>query len=391
MTQSTRMARRTRRRAALVGSCAALSLLLAACGGDDKDKSPKTATAADHTGIALAKGAVETYRQAPTSIGIVQPVGKPIPAGKTIVHIGAGPAGLGTIIMQEEMAEAVKLLGWQLKFIQPQSPTPQLFQQALDQAIAMHPDAVVINTVETATIANQLTKLKAMNIPVVSNTAADPSGDLIALQIYGVEGLSPLATAIADKTLADMGNPGTIGVADIQGYKIVNGIVDAFKREIEQKCPSCSLVETAVSVQSLGTTAGSDIVNFVRSHSGMDALFMGYDGMGTNLFSAARSAGITLPKTYSVAAAPTSIPALADGQLAASAVLDQGEEGWRTLDALARILTGQPESALEQDVKYSRPMVWSKSFDNVPPKPAGNTFPSVIKDYREQYKKLWGK
>ncbi|EFF89098.1 MULTISPECIES: sugar ABC transporter substrate-binding protein [unclassified Streptomyces] len=390
MSKSTRSRRRARSVAALAGSVTALSLLLTACGGGKSD-SAKSATAADTAGITAAKTAAETYRTAPTSIGVTKPVGKPIPTGKTIVNIGAGPGGLGTIIMQNEMAKAVGLLGWKLKFIQPQAPTPQLFQQALDQAIALHPDAVLINTVEVAPVANQLAKLKAAHIPVISNTAPDPSGGPIVMQIYGVDALGQLATAIADKILADMGKPGTIGIADIQGYTIINRYVEVFKREIGKRCPSCELVTTAVSAASLGTTAGSDITNFVRAHSGMDALFVGYDGMGTNLFSAARSAGVTLPKTYSLAPAPASIPSLADGQLTASAAFDQGEEGWRTLDALARVFTGQTDSALEQDAKYPRPMVWSKSFGNVPAKPSGNTFPDVVENYRDQYKKLWGK
>lgn len=390
MSKSTRSHRRTRYAAALAGSATALSLVLTACGGG-KAESARSATAADTAGIKAATAAAETYRAAPASIGITKPVGKPIPTGKTIVNIGAGPGGLGTIIMQNEMAKAVELLGWKLQFIQPQAPTPQLFQQALDQAVALHPDAVIINTVEVAPVANQLAKLKAAHIPVISNTAPDPSGGPILMQIYGVDALGRLATAIADKILADMGKPGTIGIADIQGYTIINKYIEVFKQEIGRRCPSCTLVTTAVSAASLGTTAGSDITNFVRAHSGMDALFVGYDGMGTNLFSAARSAGVTLPRTYSLAPAPASIPSIASGQLTASVALDQGEEGWRTLDALARVFTGQPEDALQQDATYPRPMVWSKSFDNVPAKPSGNTFPDVVGNYRDQYRQLWGK
>lgn len=383
--------RRTARRAAATTAGTVLSLLLAACGADGGTSDDKPATAADIEGIKTAKAKVRSYAEAPTSIGITQPIGKPIPSDKKIVMIGAGPGGIGTIIAHDAMAEAVKELGWELKFIQPKEPTPQLLQQALEQAIRLDPDAVVISATNKDPILDQLAKLKAKNIPVVSNNGPDPSGGPITIQISGLDALSELAVAIADKTLADMGEPGTIGIVGLPGYRIVQEYIGVYKEEIETKCPSCEIVETTISVASLGTTAGTDMTNFTRANPDMKALFVGYDAMGTNLFSAAQAAGAKLPRTYSLGTAPASIPALASGGLTASAPLDQGEMGWRTVDALARIFTGQTEGALEHDVKYTHPVIWSSDLNNVPAAPIGNTFPNLVKDYPAQYKKLWGK
>ncbi|MGW6246779.1 sugar ABC transporter substrate-binding protein [Streptomyces roseolus] len=387
--KSIRSSRATRPLVA-TASAVSLCLLLAAC-GDNGGARNKPTTPADVEGIKFATARVRAFAEPPTSIGITQPVGKPIPGGKRIVMIGAGPGGIGTIIAHEAMSEAVEELDWELKFIQPKEPTPQLLQQALDQAIQLEPDAVVISATETAPIAGQLAKLKAKGIPVVSNNGPDPSGGPLVIQIAGLDALNDLAVAIADKTLADMGEPGIVGIVGLPGYRIISEYTEAYKKEIETRCPSCEIVEASIPVSSLGTTAGTAMANFTRASPDMKAMFVSYDAMGINLFSAAQAAGATLPRTYSLGTAPASIPALANGALTASAPLDQGEMGWRVVDALARIFTGQQESALKHDVMYPRPMLWSKSLNNVPEAPQGNAFPSIVKDYPEQYRKLWGK
>ncbi|MCD0449160.1 substrate-binding domain-containing protein [Actinocorallia sp. API 0066] len=371
-------------------AAAALALGVAACGGSSGGGGGE-GTAADTAGLKQAKALADTYSTPPTSIGITVPVGKPVPSGKTIIAIGAGPGGQGTILTYKAVTEAARLFGWTVKVIQPQSPTPQLFQQALTQAIQLKPDAVLISATEVAAIQDQLKELKSKNIPVISSTGPDPTGDLLTLQIMGTDGLSGLATAVADKTLADLDGPGEIGMVGIQGYKIINDYSVAYRDEVKELCPSCTIKDTSIPVTALGTNDGTLIVNFLRANPNLKALFVGYDGMATNLIAAAKAAGVTLPKTYSVATAVSNIPHVASGALTASAPFDQPELGWRTVDALARIFTGQTDAALDLAVQYTRPLIWAKDFNNVPPAPEAQTFPKLVPDYEEQYKKLWGK
>jgi ribose transport system substrate-binding protein len=347
-----------------------------------------TATSA---GFQHADSLAQTYSQAPSSIGITQPVGKPIPANKTIVLIGAGESGEGTIITYRGFDQAAKVLGWTVKEIQPQEPTPQLLQQALNEAIQLHPDAVAIAAIPEAAVTPQLKQLQAMHVPVLSTTGPDPSGGLLTLQLMGVDGLSQKASAVADQVLAGMGQPGEIAVIGIQGYSIIQDYSEGFTSQVSKLCPACTIKQTLVPLTSLGTTDGTDIVNFLRANPGVKAMFVAYDGMDTNLFSAARSAGITLPKTYSLALLPESIQNLADGNLTASAPLDFAELGWRLADALGRIFTGQTANALTVDTQYERPVIWSPADKNVPAVPSGNNFPAVVPGYEQQYEQLWGK
>lgn len=370
---------------------AALALGLTSCSSGAGTSSSGTGTPADTAGIQQAQSLAQTYSQPPDSIGITQPVGKPIPANKTIVLVGAGRSGEGTIITYGGFEKAAQVLGWTVKQIQPDLPTPQDLQQALNQAIQLHPDAVAIAAVEEASIAPQLQQLQAMHVAVISTTGPDPTGGLITLQLMGTDGLSQKAAAVADKVIADMGRPGDIAMVGLQGYKIINDYSKAFRAEVNNRCPSCAIKETELPLTSLATTAGSDIVNFLRANPHVQGLFVGYDGMDTNLFSAARSAGVTLPKTYSLAVLPESMSNLASGQLAGAAPLDFAELGWRMADALARMFTDQTATALGVDVQYERPTIWSVSNHNVPVAQSGNAFPAVMPGYEQQYQKLWGK
>jgi ribose transport system substrate-binding protein len=393
-TTSRRRSSRALPAAAALG--AVLSVCLAACSSGAAGSSSPAASSsggspATSSGFRQAESLAQTYSQASASIGITQPVGKPIPANKTIVLIGAGKSGEGTIITYQGFDQAAKVLGWTVKEIQPPEPTPQDLQQAMDEAIQLHPDAVAIAAISESAVAPQLKQLQAMHVPVLSTTGPDPTGGLLTLQLMGVDGLSQKASAVADQVLAGMGQPGEIAVVGIQGYSIIQDYSVGFTSEVSKLCPACTIKQTLVPLDSLGTTDGTDIVNFLRANSGVKAMFVAYDGMDTNLFSAARSTGITLPKTYSLALLPESIQNLADGNLAASSPLDFAELGWRLADAMARIFTGQTASALTVDARYERPVIWSEANKNVPAAPSGDSFPAVVPSYPQQYEKLWGK
>ena len=161
------------------------------------------------------------------------------------------------------------------------------------------------------------------------------------------------------KAVADLGGKGELGVIGLQGYKIVQEYDTGFYREVRATCPACTIKETDLPLTSLGTTDGTDIVNFLRANPGIKGLLLGYDGLGSDLFTAAKSAGITLPKVYSIATLPTGVQAAQEGELTATVPVDYTDLGWRDADALARIFTGQTASALTQDVLYERPVIWS--------------------------------
>ena len=387
--------RRPWQRMLMAGVPIALAVGLAACSSSGSSGSSSasagTDAAASSPGLKAASAIVSADTSAPTSIGITQPVGKPIPAGKHIVLVYSGQGAIGTQLAYTPFKAAAKVLGWNVTSLYPALPTPQDLQQAMNQAIQLHPDAVVIAAVDDAAFQSQIKTLASMHIPVISDFSPDPTGGPITLSLMGAAGQGELAKVAGAKAVTDLGGKGEIGVIGLQGYKIVQEYDQGFYNEVKATCPACTIKETDLPLTSLGTSDGTDIVSFLRANPGIKGLLLGYDGLGSDLYTAAKSAGITLPRIYSIATIPTGVQAALAGELTATVPVDYADLGWRDADALARVFTGQTASALTQDVIYERPVIWSGQYHNVPSLPSDNSFPTVVSSYQAQYDKLWGK
>jgi ribose transport system substrate-binding protein len=379
-------------RVLMAGLPVALVAALAACSSSGSNSSgASNVSSSSSPGLVQAEAIVKADTSTPSSIGITQPVGKPIPVGKHIVLIYAGQGAIGTQLVYSSFKQAAKVLGWSVTSLYPALPTPQDLQQALGQAIQLHPDAVVISAVDDAYFQSQINTLASMHIPVVATFSPNPTGGPITLSLMGAQQEATLTRVIGAKAVADLGGKGELGVIGLQGYKIVQEYDTGFYAEVRRTCPACTIKETDVPLTSLGTSDGTDIVNFLRANPDIKGLLLGYDGLGSDLYTAAKSAGITLPKVYSIATIPTGLQAAAAGELTATAPIDVNELGWRTADALARIFTGQTASALSQDGIYERPVIWSAQYHNVPSLSVGDAFPAIVTSYQAEYEKLWGK
>jgi ribose transport system substrate-binding protein len=363
-------------------SSAASSSSSSASTGSSGSSSSSSASA----GLAAAQANVNAHQSEPTSIGPTQPVGKPIPTGKTIDVINCGPEGCTRAV--DAFVAAAKVLGWTTKVLTPSQPTPQLIQADFQQAVNDHPSAVVSTALPVVAFQRQAAALKAAGIPLISIYGPDPTGGDITLQIFGTDGDDELARLAADKTAVDLNCKGAVGTVILSGYAIIAQYVGAYTTEYEKDCPGASVKSVTIEPTSLGSTDGTDIVNFLRANSGISALLLGYEGVGGDLITAAKSAGITLPKTYSIATTAEGLQAVLAGQRTATVPADYATDGWLAADALARIFTGQTASALKEDTMYPAPVIWTQS--NAPKVSAG-TFPPLVANYQSQFEKLWGK
>ncbi len=334
-----------------------------------------------------AAAAVAAFKDAPTTIGITEPVGKAIPSGKNLVVITAGPADTPDKVKAIE--EAADVLGWTVKVISPESPTPQLIQQALQQAAQLSPDAIYLTAVDLTPLTTQLADLKDQGIHVVNFYGFDDQDDQVALSFASTADMAKLAATDADAALSKIDTPGPLGVVTIEGYATTDRYAKGFTDRVAELCPECTTVPIVLSLASLGGSAGTDIVNAYRATPDMKALFLAFDGLGGALYPAAEAAGVDLPPVYSIAPRVTSLGNLESGDLTASMAIDETDMGWRSVDALARLFTGQPESAKESQQLPTQ--IWSKEYGNVPALPADGFQPVLVPDYKDQYIALWGK
>lgn len=332
--------------------------------------------------LAAVAAYVKAHSTAPTSIGPTQKIGKPIPTGKTIDFINCGAQSC--INVGAALQEAVDVLGWKMVTINA-GPTPQAIQAAFEQAVKNKPDGVYSGGFGISSYERQLAQLKAANIPVISSNGPDqPTGGLV-LQIQDPKWDEAAAKLMADKMIVDQGGKGELGLVTLTGYPTQSSLTQAVRDEITSACPACTTKTLELAPTAIGTTAASQIANFLRANPKIQEIYLSYDDLANGLKAAIANAGGTYPKTVSWAPTQNGIAALQNGQRTAAVSEYQPEKAWQVADAFARIFTGQSP---EPDYTFAPFFLWSQDYNNVP---TSTNNPAAIVDYQAQFKALWGK
>jgi ribose transport system substrate-binding protein len=363
----------------------ALTLGVAGCGS-----SGSSASSGSGSVDPAAKAAVDQHTKNPTKIGPTAPVGKPIPTGKKVVVVSCGQPGCNDTVYAFQ--QAAKVLGWNVSELTPPQPTPELIQQVMGQAVSANPDAVVVTSTALVNFQQQAAALAKKNIPLITAFGVEPVGGPVTMAISTAQQEAKFAALAADKITVDLGGKGTVGVVGLSGFPSVTEFIKGFYSELKKVCSGCKTKQVTIQPSALGSSSGTDISNFLRANPDVNAVMLGFEGLGGGLSAAAGSAGIKLPPSYSIVATVSGLPDLESGARTATIPNDFTVVGWQIADALARIFTGQTTSAQTEDAKLQQPVIWSKAYHNIPTVPAGAKYlPAFIPDYQDQFKKLWGK
>jgi ribose transport system substrate-binding protein len=365
------------------GIASAMAMSLSACGSSGGGSSGGSGGGkVDEAGLAQAKANVQAHIKPPTEIGPTVPIGKPIPKGKLLVYVNCGAVACTN--QGKGLEAAAKVLGWTVKTVQAQ-PTPQSIQAAMDEAIRLKPDAVLSAGLSAALYPNQLAKLNAMKVPIITSTGLEPTG--VGGTTFNAEPPAEVNVAtslLADKTVVDMKGTGEIGVVYLTGYPLPKLYTDNYVARVKKICPTCTTKSINIQPTSIGKDAPQLLANFLRANSNISHLFLSYDALGLGLPAAVKGAGVSLPKIYAYSPDASGIQALRDGTETAATPQPYNEIGWQWADALARIYTG---GSVADSQHFPRWVLWSKEYNNLPPT---NDNPIIVQGYQQQYEKLWG-
>jgi len=364
----------------------ALALGATACGSSDSDSqaAPSGSSGSAKADISAAQAVVDRHKALPAKVGPQTPVGKPIPTGKKLAYINCGLEICND--QGKALAEAAGVLGWSVRQINAK-PTPEGTQAAFTEAVRQKPDAVIGLGYAKEAFQRQLAQLKQMKVPVMIGTGTDPSdpdGPGVDLQVLGPDDIAAQTRALADKMIVDVGGEGKIGVAFLTGFPGVKLYAEAFKDEVGENCAKCKIEEIPIAPSSIGKDAATQIANWLRSKPDVGHVYLTYEDLGIGLPTAVKSVGGKMPKTYGQAPTAAGIADLESG-VRTAAVGGGGvpEVAWTFVDALARRFTGQ---SMEPDMRWGDFTIWSKEYNNLP-----DANLNQVKDYREQFKALWGK
>lgn len=327
------------------------------------------------TKIVAAKSAPQTSRP-PTS-------GPKLVHGKTIVNLPCAMGAEGCARPARAFEEAAKLVGWHSILIDP-AGDPSKMANAVQRAISIKADAIVLAAIDVSTIQGPLEEAKKAGIKIVGFGSID-KGHVLAAEI-------PSAQSFIDDGY-------TMGAAvyKLSGYNlkmiemrgdefgvVANRAVGAEKyvKDCQAAGGVCQIVASEnFLVTDLTTRVPEQAIAQVRRYPDFTVLWAGYDAGLNFMIQGLKSANLT-DSGFAVGfdSNVANLDIIRNGGFQRASVgLPMEWIGYGMVDDLNRLFNGQ--QPVEQGVHSE---LLSKS--NVPASgPYVGTF-----DFRSAYKKLWG-
>jgi ribose transport system substrate-binding protein len=359
------------------------AVVVAGCGSSDSDsESTQSGTTAAGSGggsqgLEAAEQVVAKYSERPTQIPISTPIGKPVPAGKTVVYLNCG---LPTCAFQYGIIkEAAEVLGWSAKSV-ANDGTPEGVDKAWEQVLAMKPDGVIYSGTPRAQIEKQLLQAEDEGITVAAYSVPDKVGDGIDFIAATFEDQKPASTMLAAWPVADSGEEPEIVLVNL-ALPILTYIKEEFHTEIPKFC-ECKVDDLEIPLTA--TDSAQRIASYLRGHSSVKYLALTDNSLASGLPAALRSAGLSDVKVIGVAATPETLQQLAGEEISRIVSFPYYEILYSDVDAIARAEAGVPLlKAIEHPLPY-----WYITAENQ--ESTEQVFP-LVKNYKEQFEKLWGK
>ncbi len=352
-------------------------------GGETEEGEESEGSSSSESAFPKAAKANEEFEERPTSVGIEEPVGKPIPKGKTIDFIQCGVPACKT---EGEIFEAAaSKLGWTIKSINA-GTTPEEIKAAYDQAIKDEPDAVLGSGYPRALFEPELAQLKSKNIPVIEFFVEEEAGNGITAVIGGIPTSEYQGKMMADYILAHSTDESMeVGIVNAQGFETVTGTGESVEKVITEECPGCSIKKLEAPLTAIGKDLPQRISSFLTANPGIEWTTVGYNDMVTGLPTALKGAGVENAKLTTVNISTSIAPYLEGDEYLQSTVGSSFNEVYfRGMDLLARMFAGVD---YKEDLDDSTLPYWTITKESLPT--STEEFPNV-ENYEEQFEKLWG-
>jgi ribose transport system substrate-binding protein len=373
---------------ALSAAIGAVVLGLASCASNTSSGSSGGSSSSQTSGTSYPQLAsyIASLEQRPTSVGITDPVGAPIPKGKSIAYIQCGSPAC--VVNGDALQQAASVVGWKVNRINA-GLTAESIQSAWQQAVSEHPDAVVTSGSPRSLFNPQLAQLAASKTPVINMTTADPPGNgLTAVYGYGPQWTTQ-GKIIGDYMLVNSGGKPVHELSvTVSAYANLGLIGAEASKEIKAQCGSCSTSTLDVPVTSIGSDLPSRVVSYLSAHPDVNWVYVGFADMMSGLPTALSAAGLGNVKIVTIDRTTASETYVKNGQsLVMSAGFDVSEMMWRSVDYLARLWTGKSTA---QDTAVNGLPLWVVTKANQPAANSTTGYYPFVANYVAQYKKLWG-
>jgi len=379
----------------VTAGCLAL-LVVTGCGDSDDgsgggEAAAESPSASSGANVAEAKKRLEAYRKGqfqspPTTAPKPQP-------GKSVWIITYGLASTPAADFDRGAKEAAAVMGWKTKSCDGKF-SPDQWQQCYRQAIAAGADALAIYVNDCASTQAALQEARKAGVKVASAEAADCDDQkpgakpLFDAQLEFAQGsfrdwLAALLEPSAAYVVSTLGDDAKVILVNEAGNYAVGIMSAAFKKELNELCSTCELVDTVdYTGDELGAPLQEKVGQALLKHADVNAIVTPYDDPALKgAVPAVRESGRKddILVTAGVGIKPA-IDLVRSGAIAGEYVQDIAWEAWGVMDSLNRVFHGQKPEPSGQGIGWI-------DKENVPP--AGQGYKPPI-DYRAIYTKALG-
>jgi ribose transport system substrate-binding protein len=336
--------------------------------------------------MAQANATVEQYSKSPTSINITVPLSKKPATGKKIIIVESSePTSLKT---DAGLKEAATALGWSVSVV-PEGTGPEDPAKAFGQAIDAKPDAIFISGNPLSTMRSQVERAKQAHIIVMQSDAGEPAGQDGTVYRLSLDDFNQ--TGLWGKMIGDyvgvQGSKHTL-VVDLSFYPTLHAFTTSAQAELKQVLPSTKVDVIDVQIKDFiaGKVPGA-IVSEVQRHPDIDFVLLSLGDMATGLGAALRGAGLAgKVRIGGLSAGTPNLQGLRTKEQTVFTGFADLVHGWRRADAAARIFNGD-SLAPNNNSKLPTQLLTQDNIGSAVLDQNGDYI--GVKDFREQYKKLW--
>ena len=357
-----------------LGACAALALAAAGAARADELADAKARVAAATARVTKWDGPTTGPKAAP---------------GKTIIYIAGDLRNGGTEGVSRGVAEAAHAIGWTLRVLDGRGDVSAR-TAAVDQAIALKPDGIVLGGFDAIEQNAALGTLKAAGVPYVGWHATIAPGPDPATGMFANVNtrIADVAQTAADLAIADSNGKAGVVIFGDSNYEMAIGKARMMEADIK-KCPGCTVLTLEDSPMTEASTRMPQLTTSLLQRYGAKWTYslavndLYYDFMAASL-GAAGLAGTDAPHNISAGdGSESAFQRIRAQQYQIATVAEPlTEQGWQLVDELNRAFAHQPPSGYVSPVHLVT--AENIAYDGGP----RNVF-DPDNNYRQAYEKIW--
>jgi len=310
--------------------------------------------------------------------------------GKTIIYVAGDLRNGGTSGVADGVKEAIAAIGWKLQVIDGQGQVSTR-TAALNQAIALKPDGIIVSGFDAVEQNAALGTLKEAGIPFVGwHATIEPGPDAATGMFANVNTrILDVANTAADLAIVDSDGKAGVVIFGDSNYAMAIGKAKMMEAEIK-KCSGCTVLSLEDSPMTEASLRMPQLTTSLLQRFGDKWTYslavndLYYDFMGPSLASAGKS-GTDTPKNISAGdGSESAFQRIRSKQFQLATVPEPlHEQGWQLIDELNRAMNKEPWSGYVSGIHIV-------TADNIAFDGGKDNVFDPDNGYRDVYKKIWG-